>query len=477
VTGQGLDALKATLATALSEAPVSTDIGKPRLAVDRVFTVPGAGTVVTGTLAGGTLHRGQPVMIQPAGRHARIRRLQSHGRDVDASGPGTRTALNLADVDASDGIRRGDVITLPDMGGSSDCLDVRLDISPRAIRSLKDGVRVRVHYGSGSVPARVALGSAKELRPGGRSLARLRLEAPVFLFAGDRLTVRDWSGQQTLAGAVVLDPDAPRRAVRNNAQQTWQEQVARSFDDPRQFVEARVTRDIAVRPSHAFIKTRFSQPEIDAAARYLIQAGTVVTAGGFLIQASAWSSAMLRIAELVDEAHRLHPEHAGLALTDLRRALKAEFPFDELFDALIVVVCERGYARSGAAIHRVTHRAQLPEPLRAAGETLRQVLASQPMEPPSRKQLAPDAASQRALKFLIERGEAVEVSSDLVMSAAAVAQASAQLRAFIGQHGPATVSELRPVVGASRRILVPLLEFFDRTFVTLRQGDKRALRR
>jgi len=257
----------------------------------------------------------------------------------------------------------------------------------------------------------------------------------------------------------------------------WLEQVAQSLDDPQQFVGARVARDIAVRPSRDFIKTRFSQPEIDAASGHLIQAGSVVAAEGFLVQASAWTRAVQRIAELVDEEHRLHPEHAGLALTDLRKALKDEFPFDELFDALIAVACERGYARSGSTIHRVTHRAQLPEPLRAAGETLRQVLASQPMEPPSRRQLAPDAASQRALKFIIERGEAIEVSSDLVMSAAAVAQASAQLRAFIGQHGPATVSELRPVVGASRRILVPLLEYFDRTFVTLRQGDKRALRR
>jgi len=156
LTGRGLDALKATLAKELSEASLSRDIGKPRLAVDRVFTLPGTGTVVTGTLAGGTLQSGQPVVIQPGGHHARIRRIQSHGHDVDASGPSTRTALNLADVNAAEGIGRGDVITLADLGGSSDCLDVLLEISPRASRSLKDGVRVRVHYGSANVPAHVS---------------------------------------------------------------------------------------------------------------------------------------------------------------------------------------------------------------------------------------------------------------------------------------------------------------------------------
>ena len=106
----------------------------------------------------------------------------------------------------------------------------------------------------------------------------------------------------------------------------------------------------------------------------------------------------------------------------------------------------------------------------------RQALAARPLEPPSRKELAPDAASQRALRFLIETGEVVEISAELVMSAASVAQATAQVRAFIAQHGPATVSELRQALGSSRRVVVPLLEYLDRTFVTLRQGDKRALR-
>src|SRR6187549_1115791 len=214
VTGQGVDALKSTLARELAAAAPPRDIGRPRLGVDRVFTVAGAGTVVTGTLVGGQLQRGQAVVIQPGSRPARIRRMQSHGKDVELSVPGTRTALNLADVDPGAGVHRGDVITLPDLGSSNDCLDVRLDISARATRSMKDGVRVRVHYGSGNVPAHVALAGAKELPVGERRLAQLRLEAPVFLCAGDHLTIRDWSEQQTLAGAVVLDPDASRRSFR-----------------------------------------------------------------------------------------------------------------------------------------------------------------------------------------------------------------------------------------------------------------------
>jgi selenocysteine-specific elongation factor len=147
-----------------------------------------------------------------------------------------------------------------------------------------------------------------------------------------------------------------------------------------------------------------------------------------------------------------------------------------VFDSLIAAMCEQGFARSGSSIQRPSHRAQLPDPLRAAGETLRRALAAQPLEPRPRKELTPDAASQRALKFLIESGEVLEITSELVLSSAAVAQATAQVKAFVTQHGPATVSDLRQALGSSRRVVVPLLEYFDRTFVTVRRGDKRALR-
>src|ERR1700722_1796448 len=149
VTGRGLDYLKAALAQVLAGTPSPRDIGKPRLPVDRVFMLRGIGTVVTGTLTGGTLRCGESVAIQPSGKIARIRNIQSHNRDVDVGVPGTRTALNLPDLSVSGDIRRGDVVTLAVLGGPSELVDVVLEISPRASHSLKDGMHVRVHHGSG----------------------------------------------------------------------------------------------------------------------------------------------------------------------------------------------------------------------------------------------------------------------------------------------------------------------------------------
>ena len=133
ISGRGLDDLKSALASVLVKAAPQADIGKPRLPVDRVFKLQGIGTVVTGTLSGGSLRRGQNVAIQPAGKSARIRNIQSHGRDVESSSPGTRTALNLS-LDAIEDIHRGDVVTLAEFGGPSSVLDVLVEISPRSTR-------------------------------------------------------------------------------------------------------------------------------------------------------------------------------------------------------------------------------------------------------------------------------------------------------------------------------------------------------
>ena len=476
VTGRGLAELKATLARVLSDTPPPRDIGKPRLPVDRVFTIPGAGTVVTGTLFGGVLRRGQVVVIQPSGKPARIRRIQSHGRDVEASGPGTRTALNLADVDAVDGVHRGDVVTLAGLGSPSEILDVLLEISPRSSRSLRDGLRVHVHHGSGNVAARVALGSGKELAAGTRAVAELRLEAPAFVFTGDHFTVRDWSEQQTLAGAVVLDPDATRKAFRSKARLSWLERAAAAVEDPARFLAAYIVHHGAVRRSHLLLKSCFSGEDLAIAADRLAREGAVVSVGDVIADSVTWQAAGRKAAEVVDAAHRAHPEHRGVSLSDLRRALRGVLPLDELFDPLMADLCEREFVRAGSVVRRASHRAELPEPLQAAGARLSQALAARPLDPPSRKELAPDPVSQRALRFLIETGEVIEISAELAMTAASVAQAIAVIQTFIRGHGPATVSELRQALGSSRRVIVPLLEHLDRAFVTLRQGDKRTLR-
>jgi selenocysteine-specific elongation factor len=475
VTGQGLDQLKAALANALASTPPPPDIGKPRLPVDRVFKLPGIGTVVTGTLTGGALRRGQIVAIQPSGKKARVRTIQSHNRDVEVSGPGTRTALNLHDLRAVGDVQRGDTITVEAFGGPSAIVDVQLEISSRAVRPLKEGSRVRIHHGSCNVAAHVAFYQSKQLAAGERALAQLRLEKPSFVFAGDRFIVRDWPEQNTLAGGIVLDPDASRQSFRSAARFRFLNERGKSPEDVSPFVASKVMHDGGARRSQLLLKSRFSADAISDAVSRAAAEGKVIVRGEYVFDPPKWQVWRSRAVDAVDMQHRAHPEQMGLSLTDLRTTLKADLQDEGLFNTLVDDLYASDFVRVGPAIRRAMHRPALPAQLQAAGAKLRSTLAAKPFDPPSRKDLAPDPISQQALRFLIATGEAVEINMEVLMTAENMRRATELIRKFIRDHGPATVSELRQTLGSSRRVIVPLLERLDRDGVTLRQNDKRAL--
>ena len=484
VTGRGFDELKTTLARVLAQTPPPRDFGKPRLPVDRVFTLRGFGTVITGTLTGGTLKRGQAIVIQPAGQATRARTLQNHNHDVESAGPGTRTAVNLPDVALRsetqlDGVGRGDVLTVAELGAAGNTIDVVLEKSPRAsggaARLLKDGALVRVHHGSANHRARVCLLDRKPLAPGERVIAQLRFEAPVFVFTGDRFIIRDWAEQETLAGGVVLDADASRRTFRREKQRKFLTRLAAAPADVRECVAAWIERDGVANRAELLLKSLFSAAAITAAVNELTAAGLVVVAGELVADAAQWRGLRQRAEAAIDAIHQTHPELPGLPLNQLRAELEPVLPMPEVFDALVADLTRGGFRQSAAAIQRATHRPALPPNLAAAGARLRAALAAKPFEPPSRKELAPDAVAQLALRFLLQTGEAVELGAEAVLSADAFARATEIVKGFLRAQGRATVSELRQPLGTSRRILVPLLEKLDRDGITQRQGDWRVL--
>ncbi len=493
VSDRGLDELRSTLASVLADAPTPRDAGKPRLSVDRVFSLRGIGTVVTGTLTGGTLRPGQPVVVQPTGRTAQVRTVQSHGRGVDAALPGTRTALNVPDLAATgdEAIRRGEVVTLPGPGTPSRVLDVllcRLARGPLTVpdarlpgADLRDGTHVRVHHGSGHWTARVRLLDGRSLAPGGTCLAQLRFESPIYAFAGDRLLLRDGSERHTLAGGVVLDPDGLPRRFRRPAQRRFL--TRRAGADPLDagaYIAALLERDHVLLPAAAALaKSSFGMAGVAAAAAALGKAGEAVQlTGGTLADPAWWQALRERAASLIDTAHRDHPERPGLALDALRASLRKALPFPSLFDALADTLTRPGggFMQAGAAIRRAGHRPTLPPSLQAAGERIRHALAAHPLEPPSIKDLTPDDVSRQALRFLRDTGEAVEIGPELVLGAEGFQKARAAVARFIRATGPATASDVRQMLGTTRRVLIPLLEHLDKTGLTRREGDRRALR-
>ncbi len=483
VTGRGIEDLKATLARVLAGTPPPRDFGKPRLPVDRVFTLRGIGTVVTGTLIGGSLARGQAVVIQPTGRTTRIRTVQSHNRDAQSSRPGTRTALNLPDIE-SEGVRRGEVVTLAELDGPTTTLDVLLEKSPRLAgskappaRPLKDRTRVRIHHGSGNFPATIHLPAGGEpLSPGQSTLARLRFEVPVFAFAGDHFIVRDWSEQATLAGGIVLDADAGAKRFASQLRGDFLRSRADAPDEAIPFVTSLLARDGAARRSGLLVKSRFSAAEIAAAVDRAVMEKHAVIAGDWVADAAWWQALRQRATETIQAHHRAHPEQAGLPLNELRSAVEKKLPAPEVFDALLTDLCRAGFAQAGVAIRAAAHRPALPPHLQGAGTKLRAALAAKPFEPPPRKELAPDALAQQALRFLLQTKEAVELDAESVLLAENYLRATEAIKKHLRERGPATASELRQLLNTNRRVIIPLLERLDKDGVTRRDGDRRVLR-
>ncbi len=497
VTNRGLDELKTALARVLADAPTPPDIGKPRLPIDRVFSLRGIGTVVTGTLNGGALARGQVVIVQPSGRAGHIRSVQNHGHETEGALPGTRTALSIPDFAAAGdaAIARGEVVTLPGsgVGKPGRTLDVLLSRSARpglSARSshhpkLKDGATVRIHHGSAHWTARVALLERGEVLMGGQGIARLQCEHPVFTFAGDRFIVRDGSGRTTLAGGVVLDPDPPHRGFRRATPRRFLARRAAAPANPTEAVAALLERDHAAPRAALWQKSTFSAAEIDRAVSQLVADGVAFLAGDFAADSSWWQSLRRQALDRIDAAHRDRPERVGLKIDELRTALwrglsKADlliFATPSLFAFLVTSLVEKGeILLVGTSLRRTAHRPKLPSHLQASGDRLRGALAAKPFEPPSRQELAPDGPTRQALRFLFDTGEALEVGPDLVLLEENYRRMKTITIRAIRAAGPATASDLRQILGTTRRVLIPFLEHLDREGITRREGDRRVLR-
>ncbi len=481
-TGKGIAQLKRLIATELSRLAQPRDIGKPRLFVDRAFSLHGVGTVVSGTLTGGKFWRGQNVIISPKNVRGRIRSIQSHGCDLEFAAPAMRTAMNLAETEVGTSpmaVQRGDIVTTIDLSAASVTLDVLLERSARlhpktaAGRPIKNGASVYLHHGTTRVAARAALLEVDAVSCGERALAQLRLGSPVLAFLGDRFVLRDPTERSTIGGGTILDPDGDREHFRDERRRAFLATRAAALRDVNPCLQSEVSfRGFAERTT-LLRKSNFSSDEIGQALVHLRDLVAIVLRDEIAADTAKWRDLIERASAAIDITHQKHPEQSGLRLTDLRVAL-SDCP-ENVFAALVADLCTSGFSREGSRIGRESHRAHLPVQIQPVAEKIRAVLAARPCDPPSRKDFIQDQHLQRALRFLIEQGEVVEIGSDVIVLRESFSRMKEVVITFISKNQSATVSQLRQELQTSRRIVVPLLERFDRDGVTRRVGDKRVL--
>jgi selenocysteine-specific elongation factor len=479
-TSAGIENLKSAIASELAAMHPQRDFGKPRLFVDRAFTLRGIGTVVTGTLSGGSIRRSQDVVVQPEEISARVRSIQNHGRDVEIARPGMRTAINLPDLSIGEnGMQRGDLVTVPGLGSPHATIDVLLERSSRlmrnspAARPIKNGSSIQVHFGTGRIAAKITLLDKPALGAGQNAIARLRLDSPILAFVGDRFVFRDSSEQNTIAGGTVLDPDADQANFRSDAQIQFLRARATAPHDIDVCIRSQLRRDGYTESKMLLLKSTFGADEISEALSRLSHDGEIVLADDIAADASYWNDLINRAATLIHRTHKKSPQRRGVDLSELRTNLETES--DKLCNAVISELTRNGFIRFENQIAHVSHRPSLPLELLSAAENIRAALSARRFDPPDSKEFSQDRKLQQALRFLIDKGEIVEISKEIIVLHEVAEQMQNTIADFLSEKGSATASQLRQKIGTTRRVIIPVLEYLDRAGVTRRIGDERVL--
>ncbi|MFM7232532.1 MAG: selenocysteine-specific translation elongation factor [bacterium] len=478
VTGAGRDELLAAMDAQLAGLGARGDDEPARLPVDRVFTVEGFGTVVTGTLWRGTVRTGDTLALLPLGREVRVRRVQVHGETVDAAHAGQRTALALHGVER-DEVQRGDWLVLPGSLRASSVLDVRFELLPDVDREWRPDTRVRFHLGASEVIGRLLLlgeASRGPLAPGASALAQLRLERPAVAARGDRFVIRSYSPSRTVGGGTVIEPVAERRR-RTRTEGLDALEVHESGS-----LESRLLEKLEAvrRPTHTEVLAQeVGEPvtEVAAALARLHARGSVAqpTAQRW-IGDTPWSEARERVAGAVRDYADRHPARYGVMKGELKSGLKAALDaalFDAAFAALLA---DGAIEQTGERVRPGDTPWTPPTETMAALERLEALLETDGFLVPDNdawaKVLGAGAAEAAALGFFLQR--LVRVDGQFTYTARQMERLRGQLDAwFAADHTALTVADFRTLTGASRKYAVPLLEHCDRVGWTVRVGDER----
>ena len=475
-TGDGLPALRAALLALAREAPARPSDGLLRLPIDRVFSLKGFGTVVTGTLAGGELRDGDEVEAVPSGRRARVRGLQVHGAGVDRAGAGTRTAANLAGLEVED-LRRGDVLVRPGTILPTSILDVEASLLAGA-RVLRDGARVRVHIASAEVLARVRLLDGDALEPGGRGLAQLRLESPAAAGRGDRLVLRAYSPPETIGGAVVLDPLAPRRSRASSAAAARLRDAADAPAAALAMVEEAGTAGVAAAelaarvtvPLSALLAALAAQPRVAA----LGQDPPVV------VSQAALSALRAATAAALAGFHAREPLKAGMPREELRSRVFGAAP-PAAFEHVLAALAAAGEARLLAdAVALATHQVKLnpgeTEARQALVDASREAgLAGVEVGPLAERSGRDARLLERVGRVLVGEKVLDRVGEAMLVHRDHLETLKRDVRRRFAAGSKLEVAALKEMTGLSRKHVIPLLEYLDRERVTRRAGAGRVV--
>jgi selenocysteine-specific elongation factor len=498
-TRVGLDDLFALLDRLLQHERSRPTTGRARLPIDRVFTISGFGTVVTGTLLDGELQVGQEIEIQPGGRKARVRGLQSHRRKVERASGGARVAVNIAGV-ATDELQRGEVVTTPGSLRATRLIDVKLRVLADSPRPLVHNMPLTFHTGAAETTAKAALLDRQQIEPGEEAWAQIRLGADVALAKGDLFIVRVPSPSATLGGGTVVEPH-PRRHRRHQAPvlerlavlergtpeeivleqlrqrepsdfQTLAGRVGLSADETRAVVGALIGGgEIVVLDKAAIVLDRTTTPDVSAGAdvgqRRLLPATLLATRPG-------WDTLSRAVRGQLGTYHQSFPLRRGIPKEELRtRAGLDGRTFTRVLDRLLA---EERVREVGPLLALPDHEVRLTPQMEARAGRLLADVRRAGASPPDRQELeARHGVSSEEAQVLIERGDLAEIAPGMVYACDVLDRIVASIVGAIRERGAISVAGVRDLTGTSRKYSLALLAYLDERRVTRRVGDDRVL--
>ena len=461
VTGEGLDDLKAALDRMLDDNAARADLGRPRLPIDRVFTMSGFGTVVTGTLVDGSISVGDELELVPGGRHVRIRGLQQHNRQVGVASPGSRVAANLTGAERNE-MTRGDVLARSGTLATTRRVDARVRVVADSPRRLRHGAELTLHAGTAETGCRAIVLEGDAIDAGSEGWVQLYLEAPIAAASGDRFILRLPSPSTTLAGGRFADV-APRKHPR---------------------YDAAVRESLERRASGEVLQEELRKYPRGVTVAALLKA-TLASAGGvdglparrvaeWIWAPEHWDALAARARAELRAYHSAHPLRAGMPREELRSRLGV---VHGAFGPALAGLFDDGVVAEHDGEISLPDHEVATDATDGAGSQLLAILGSNPFAPPSMAEaMAKTGAGAEVVRALERKGDLVRLSEDVAFTRDAYEEAVAMVKEMITSGGSITVAQLRDRMGASRRPVLALLEHLDSRRVTRRVGDARVLR-
>jgi len=485
LTGSGKEEMILAIEAAAREIPGRTDKGIFRLPVDRVFTMKGFGTVVTGTLTSGNISAGEEILFLPGDRKTKLRGLQVHGESAKTSSAGTRTALNLQGIDKEE-IHRGQTAVRDGVLRSTLMLDAKVSLLPSAPRPLKNRERVRLHLYTAEIMSRTTILEGEVIQPGEDGLIQLRLEEPAIALPGDRFVIRSYSPMATIGGGHIIDP-LPGKHRRNRPPVL--ERLKRLEEgnlQDRIEVYLEEAGDHGLEAANLSVRTGLDTSEMKDMLSTMAGESKVVLAvtgdGTLAYSAASFDRIKDRLLAALEKFHKANLARAGLGREELRNRVARELP-DRPWKNLLEALQEQGLiALDGDTVSIGSHEAKLtPEQEALAGKVLALLAKSQisaPFLPELGDELKVSAADLKTvLNLLADRGDLARIKDDYFIVSKAHESLLKGVEEYFGTKQEMTLADFREIVGTTRKWMIPLLEYLDRTQVTMRKGDVRIKRK